>query len=190
MYQTFEYDSASDPRINDYVLIELGTDTPIDVQFVLGYTNLPRGVPAERNPGDPSIMAPLEQKLVLGPKFLELAASGKIRGIEFGIGSGKEDVVAKWGKPDESGSRQTAYDQWRGYQYYFWQPDDKTGAIRVEGAPVRYTVDEIKTLLGKPDWEGESTDTTGWTLHYIAGKYELFFEAADKSGNVSGMLLK
>ncbi|MNR38489.1 hypothetical protein D3C85_1565980 [compost metagenome] len=135
------------------------------------------------------MIAHLKNKIVLDPKFMELAAMGKVRGIEFGIGDAKNEVIAKWGKPHEIGTRQVEFQRWYNYQMYFWQPDNRVGAIRILGDSIDYTLPEIKKALGNPKSEINGEDGV-WSLFYQAGDYELYLNAATKDGQVESLMLK
>ncbi|MNI43758.1 hypothetical protein D3C73_980990 [compost metagenome] len=127
--------------------------------------------------------------MVLDAKFMELAAEGKVRGLEYGIGSAQDEVIAKWGKPHEIGSRQVEFQRWHNVQMYFWQPDNRVGAIRVIGDSLPYTLPEIKKALGKPDNEVDGVDGV-WLLYYVSGDYGLYIDATSKDGQAESLMLK
>lgn len=131
----------------------------------------------------------LSTKLTLDA-FLSFASQGKIKGIDFGIDSKKKDVIRKWGDPQKTGSWQTEYYSWFDYYYFFSNPDESVGAIRIAGNTIKYTVDEIKKALGQPGNEGINDIENGWYLYYEAGKYEVFFNAESKNGDVRSLTLK
>lgn len=133
---------------------------------------------------------PLSKKLQLGEDFLGAAAKGKLLGIEFGIGASKEDVFLKWGDPHRSGSRQTHFDAWFDYNYFFSGPNQTVGAIGVSGKTIQYSVDEIKKSLGQPIYEGQSMVEDGWEINYTVGEYMLFFVADKKDGTTHYMTFK
>lgn len=189
-YQSYQYAPNSEKELlNDYLLFELLVPSIREVNFQNSYSNFPLIAGKEPAPGDESTIAHLKSKIVLDAKFMELAAGGKIRGIEFGIGSKQDEVIAKWGKPHEIGSRQVEFQRWYNYQIYFWPPDNFIGAIRVIGESLAYTLPDIKKALGNPLSEGEGVDG-GWSLYYRSGDYELYFNAPSKEGSAESLLLK
>jgi hypothetical protein len=133
---------------------------------------------------------PLSKKLQLNADFLSTATEGKLLGIEFGIGSAKEDVFQKWGEPHRMGKRQVGFYAWFDYNYFFSGPNETVGAIGVSGETVRYSVEEVKKALGQPKYEGLSMIEAGWEMSYKVGEYVLFFSADRKDGNVHYMTFK
>ncbi|MBD0381807.1 DUF4309 domain-containing protein [Paenibacillus sedimenti] len=132
----------------------------------------------------------LSKKLVIDKDFLSNAAKGKIKDIDFGIGASKKDVYHKWGEPHQTGSWQTRYDSWFDYYYFFSNPGESVGAIRVGGKTIAYTVDEIKKAIGQPKDEGINDVENGWYLYYETGNYQLFFNADSEKGQVRSLTLK
>ncbi|MGO4498413.1 DUF4309 domain-containing protein [Paenibacillus sp. 2RAB27] len=189
-YQSYQYAANSNKDlINDYLLLELKGPGIRDVIFQNTYSNFPLVGGKEPVPGDEGTLSHLKESIVLDQKFMELAAMGKLRGIEYGIGATEAEVIAKWGKPHEIGSRQVEYQQWYNYQLYFWPPDQKIGAIRILGASVPYTLPQIKKALGNPTSETNGVDGI-WSLLYQAGDYELYVNATTKDGQVESVMLK
>lgn len=131
----------------------------------------------------------LSSKLTLDKEFLRFATEGKIKGIEFGIGANKNDVIKKWGEPQEIGSWQTEFYRWSSYYFFFWKPDENTGAIRVYGNVIPYRLNEVRQSLGEPSSEGEGVDG-GWAFVYQAGDYQVFLNADSKEGQITNLLLK
>jgi hypothetical protein len=189
-YQSYQYAvNNNKDLINDYLLLELKGPSIRDVIFQNTYSNFTLVEGKEPVPGDERTLSHLKDSIVLDQKFMELAAMGKIRGIEYGIGATEAEVVAKWGRPHEIGSRQIEYQQWYNYQLYFWPPDRKIGAIRILGASVPYTLPQIKKSLGNPKSEVNGVDGI-WSLLYQAGDYELYVNATTKDGQVESVMLK
>lgn len=189
-YQSYQYAANSNKDlINDYLLLELKGPGIRDVIFQNTYSNFPLVGGKEPVPGDEGTLSHLKESIVLDQKFMELAAMGKLRGIEYGIGATEAEVIAKWGKPHEIGSRQVEYQQWYNYQLYFWPPDQKIGAMRILGASVPYTLPQIKKALGNPTSETNGVDGI-WSLLYQAGDYELYVNATTKDGQVESVMLK
>lgn len=132
----------------------------------------------------------LSEKLPLDKDFFSYASEGKIKGIEFGIGSNKYDIIQKWGEPQKTGSWQTQYYSWFDYYYFFGNPNESVSAIRVGGDTVKYTVDELKKVIGEPKDEGINDLESGWYLYYEAGDYQVFFNAVTKNGVIKYLTLK
>ncbi|RAV21593.1 stalk domain-containing protein [Paenibacillus contaminans] len=132
----------------------------------------------------------LSKKLPLDKDFLSYASEGKIKGIEFGIMSSKNEVMQKWGEPQKTGSWQTQYSAWFDYYYFFGNSDNSVSAIRVGGDTVKYTVDELKKVIGEPIQEGLNDIESGWYLYYEAGDNQVFFNADSKDGVIKYLTLK
>ncbi|MFD0693778.1 DUF4309 domain-containing protein [Paenibacillus sp. GCM10027628] len=132
----------------------------------------------------------LSNKLIIDKDFLSFVSKGKIKDIDFGIGASKKEVLQKWGEPQKTGTWQTAYMAWFDYYYFFSNPDESVGAIRVGGNTLAYTVDEIKKAIGQPKDEGINDVENGWYLYYEAGGYQLFFNADSETGKVRSLTLK
>jgi hypothetical protein len=130
------------------------------------------------------------RKLSLDSRLLPTAAEGKLTNMEFGLGASRSDVVGKWGTPQRTGSRQTQFEAWSDYQIFFSGPNGTVGAIGVEGESVRYTVEQLKMVLGPPEYEGASLVVDGWELNYKAGDYMLYFVADKKDGTVQYLTFK
>ncbi|CAN7664999.1 DUF4309 domain-containing protein [Paenibacillus sp. LjRoot56] len=189
-YQSYQYPANSNiDLINDYLLLELKGPGIRDVIFQNTYSNFPLVEGKEPIPGDEGTISHLKDTIVLDQKFIELAAMGKIRGVEYGIGATEAEIVAKWGKPHEVGSRQVEFQRWYNYELYFWPPDQKIGAIRILGASVPYTLPQIKKSLGNPISETNGVDGI-WSLMYQAGDYELYVNATTPTGQVESVMLK
>jgi hypothetical protein len=189
-YQSYQYAANSNKDlINDYLLLELKGSSIRDVIFQNTFSNFPLVEGKEPVPGDIGTLSHLKESIVLDQKFMELAAMGKIRGIEYGIGATEAEVIATWGKPHEIGSRQVEFQRWYNYELYFWPPDQKIGAIRILGASVPYTLPQIKKSLGNPTSETNGVDGI-WSLLYQAGDYALYINATNKDGLVESVMLK
>ncbi|CAG7626163.1 DUF4309 domain-containing protein [Paenibacillus allorhizosphaerae] len=132
----------------------------------------------------------LSKKLPLDKDFFSYVSEGKIKGIEFGIGSNKQDIVKEWGDPQKTGSWQTPYYSWFDYYYFFGNPDESVSAIRVGGDTVKYSVVDVKKIIGGPIDEGVNDVENGWYLYYEAGEYQVFFNADSKNGMIRYMTLK
>jgi len=132
----------------------------------------------------------LSDKLVLDESFLKTAATGKLPGVEFGIGAARNDVLEAWGEPHRTGTRQVEYESWFDYDFYFSGPNETVGAIGVKGKTIAYTVEEVKKALGTPASEGQSLVEDGWSLTYTAGDYALYFSADKEDGTIRYMTFK
>ncbi len=133
---------------------------------------------------------PLNDKLIIDSEFKTYAAAGKLKGIDFGLGAKRSEVVAGWGDPHEQGTFQSVYESWFNYQYYFWNSGQSVGSIRVVGDSIDYDADFIRQTLGKPSSDGLSSATNNWTLYYEFGDYAVYFAADSEHGVVQSMLLK
>jgi hypothetical protein len=131
----------------------------------------------------------LSKKLTLDKEFLTVASEGKIKGIEFGIGANKNDVIQDWGEPHQIGSWQTEFYRWHSYYFFFWKPVENAGAIRVNGNVIPYRLNEVRDIIGEPLAEGEGVDG-GWSYVYQAGDYQVFFNADSKEGQIRSLLLR
>ncbi|MDQ0878886.1 hypothetical protein QFZ77_007545 [Paenibacillus sp. V4I3] len=132
----------------------------------------------------------LSKKLQLNKEFLSSVAQGKFPGIEFGIGAAKKDVFETWGEPERTEKRQTQFDAWFDYDYFFSGPNQTVGAIGVSGETIKYSVQEVKNALGQPVYDGPNNVEEGWGLSYKVGEYVLFFAADKKDGTINYMTFK
>lgn len=132
----------------------------------------------------------LSRKLQLDSGFLLAAANGKLQGIPYGIGAPREEVIREYGEPQKTGSWQTAYEAWFDYHYFFSGPKESVGAIRVSGDSARYSIDDVKTAIGLPLYEGMDDGESPWYLYYEAGEYQLYFIASGKGGFVDYVTFK
>ncbi|MDQ0877504.1 hypothetical protein QFZ77_006163 [Paenibacillus sp. V4I3] len=187
---TFEFNGLSKQLdTNEYVVLNHNGHAYVPVRFVA--ESMGKIVKYEDDTKIISIEdTNLSKKLVLDKDFLTSASEGKIKGIEFGIGSNKKDVIQKWGEPQKTGSWQTQYYSWFDYYYFFGNPDESVSAIRIGGDTVKCTVDELKKAIGEPKDEGLNDIESGWYLYYEAGDYQVFFNADTKNGLIKYMSLK
>lgn len=130
------------------------------------------------------------RKLFLNYGLLTDAAKERLTRMEFGLGATRAEVTAAWGQAQTTGSRQTQYEGWGDYQIYFSGPNATVGAIGIDGESIRFTVDEVKQLLGQPEYEGTSLVVEGWELNYKAGDYMLYMEADKPDGTVRHLTYK
>lgn len=98
-------------------------------------------------------------------------------------------MFGTWGEPQRTGKRQTQFDAWFDYNYFF-SPNQTVYAIGVSGETINYSVEEVKKALGQPSYEGLSFIVDGWELNYKVGEYVLFFEADKKDGTVHYLTFK
>lgn len=131
----------------------------------------------------------LSEKLVLDKDFLTFASEGKVKGIDFGIGANKNEVIQKWGEPHQIGSWEAEFYRWHSYRFFFWEPDGNAGSIVVDGNVIPYRLNEVKDIIGEPLAEGEGVNG-GWSYVYQAGIYQVFFTADSKEGRVNYINLK
>ncbi|GIP38162.1 hypothetical protein J31TS4_14420 [Paenibacillus sp. J31TS4] len=132
---------------------------------------------------------PLSKKLRLDESFFAAMAQGRLPDIPLGIGASREAVHAGYGEPQRTGTRQTEYEEWFDYQYYFGA-DGTVGSIGVHGETVAYSVTEVKKALGKPASEEESMIDDGWVLFYTSGGYSIYFSADKPDGTVRHVTFK
>lgn len=132
----------------------------------------------------------LYKKLEIDEAFIQAVSQGKLPGIEFGIGDARNDILEKWGEPQHTGSRQTQYEAWFDFQYFFTGPQNTVGYIGVGGETIEHAVQEVKDGLGEPQHEGLSLVEDGWELSYTFGEYALYFSADKKDGTITYMGLK
>ena len=186
----FEFNGLSKPLdTNEYVVLNHNGHAYVPVRFVA--ESMGKIVKYEDDTKIISIEdTNLSKRLVLDKDFLASASEGKINGIEFGIGSNKNDVIQKWGEPQKTGSWQTKYYSWFDYYYFFGNPDESVSAIRIGGDTIKCTVDELKKAIGEPKDEGVNDIESGWYLYYEAGEYQVFFNADTKNGVIKYMSLK
>lgn len=131
-----------------------------------------------------------DKKVDINQDFIQSVSHGKLPGIEFGIGDSRNDILEKWGEPQHIGSRQTQYEAWFDFQYFFTGPQNTVGYIGIGGETIKHTVQEVKDVLGEPKHEGISLIEEGWELSYTFGEYALYFSADKKEGTITYMGLK
>lgn len=106
------------------------------------------------------------------------AAQGRFTDFPIKFKDTRESVVKQLGEPDEISS-------WQGSELYVYDnigiyidptEDLVTGLTAGEGyktfgIEIGMTADEIKSKLGKPDFEGNNMESGAYILEYEAGEY-------------------
>lgn len=106
------------------------------------------------------------------------ASQGKFTDLSIKFNDTREEVAKKLGDPDEITT-------WQGSDLYIFgnigiyiDPSEEkvTGltageGYRTYGIQIGMSSDEIKEILGKPDYEGESYESGADVLEYVAGDY-------------------
>lgn len=150
-------------------------------------------------------VAVLESKTQLR-EGLTLAEVGKVKGVEFPLGTPVKEVLQKWGKPGKQGEFDGGFYYTYDNVILFSDGNDATNGKlniisvtpgrEIAGVKVGATPAEAKKLLGQPTYEGYAGDDDElsggyWETRYNAGNYSLLFYSQDQeSPTVSAQLGK
>lgn len=110
------------------------------------------------------------QKLIKQTK--QLAAEGKVINSEsFGLGSSRNAIIEKWGKPEESDANSLFYEKRK--ILFELKANKVTSLDSLDKKFQNITEKEVRQALGKPDKVKHYED--GTELYYKAGKHTLCF---------------
>ncbi|CAM3616259.1 stalk domain-containing protein [Marinicrinis lubricantis] len=125
--------------------------------------------------------------LQLSEDFLELAAKGRLNGIEIPLGTSKETLLKTLGEPDEIASHHSVYYRYGNIKFY----TNASDRVRVIDVDFHLTTLEVKQSLGKPLFEGvNEAGLSGYELIYEAGDYYLYFMYNDKEDDIGTLRFK
>lgn len=123
-------------------------------------------------------------------------SNGVLTSLEFQIGSKFDDIIAAWGIPkDEGYMRGGKYYHYEKEQYYmfFFDPEVSETVNHIQLNPkISIQLNDIRELLGTPDFD-EHDDLSGhWVLGYHFEHYTLFVNsnADDPNSEVLYLFLK
>ena len=135
-----------------------------------------------------------EEQSGQGP--MQLAFEGRVEGIEAGVGSRLQQVIAELGEPIELGHFEgSSFVSYENMTFMLGEivestneDAEVTGIIASEGyklygVQVGMTMDEIKNILGAAQQEYKEGEDEGdvWKLEYLCGDYLLTFYFTDKA---------
>lgn len=138
---------------------------------------------AAETPAEKPAEKPAEEPVEKDP--LALAAKGQMDGVEFRLGTSRDQIVDAWGEPIETnpylGGELLTYND----AFLLISPiDNSLSAIIVTqtekpvyGVHVGMLPSEIKSILGQPFSEGMNEMTEAWDLTYKLGEIDLTFES-------------
>lgn len=154
-------------------------------------------------PAQDGKVAVLEGKVDLR-EGLSLAKEGKVKGVEFPLGTPVKEVLQKWGKPGKQGEFDGGFYFTYDKVILFADGNDATSGKltiisvttgrEIAGVKVGATPVEVKKFLGQPAFEGfagAEDELSGgyWETRYNAGNYSLLFYSQDQdSATVSAQL--
>jgi len=124
------------------------------------------------------------------------AAQGKFTDLSITFNDSREKVIRELGDPDEITT-------WQGSELYIYNnigiyidPSDEkvTGltageGYRTYGIKIGMTGDEIKSILGEPDYEGENLESGASVLEYEAGDYVVEISLDSEGKKSAGITL-
>lgn len=121
--------------------------------------------------------------LLLESDLLDFAKEGRLKGIQVALDTTREHLENVYGKPDQIGTDHGPYLNYDNCYFYIW--DNSVGVI---GIKLPYSVNEIKDIMGEPDYEGEpDAGFDEYVLGYQASEYYLFFKYRNEDAT-SGVL--
>lgn len=126
-------------------------------------------------------------RLILDTDLLETAKKGQLKGISVNLSSSKSKLEESYGKPDETGFYNADYLKYDNCYFYIWD-EDKIGVIDIK---INFTVEKVREVLGKPDFEGKSdAGFDEYVLGYKAEENYLYFKYKDKDSTTGVLRFK
>jgi hypothetical protein len=123
-------------------------------------------------------------QLKLDSDLIKTAKKGQLKGITVNLSSTKSNLEETYGEPDEIGFNNADYLKYDNCFFYIWN-ENKIGVMDIK---IDYSVDKVKEVLGKPDFEGNpDAGFDEYVLGYKAGENYLYFKYQDKE-STSGLL--
>ncbi|WLR51291.1 DUF4309 domain-containing protein [Bacillus tianshenii] len=124
---------------------------------------------------------------------LEDFAQGKLDGLRVSLGATKEEIVKEYGEPQEEGAFEgTNYLIYEHFNLSLPPYDPRLNAVELKtdeltmfGVHPGMSLDEIKDVLGEPEYEGLNEKNGGWLLHYQAGGNDVYIEAKNNNDKVN-----
>jgi hypothetical protein len=130
---------------------------------------------------------------IVDKELLPLAAKGLVKGIPFPLGTERNQIEKLVGSPTDSNMFEggsffyyppcdcaVLYDE-QNHAAILWLFPQKIGNLRTQ---------DVRKVLGKPEWEEESQTHVMYLLYYPAGPHAITFHATFKDGTVNGLWLE
>lgn len=130
---------------------------------------------------------------IVDKQMLMLAGKGTVKGVAFPLGTPQQQIERAWGQPFDSyyyeGGKFFAYkgcncsvlydEQGKAAIYELFSP--KVGYLYTE---------DVRKVLGKPEWEDESATHSNYLLYYPVGSYAITFFATFREGTIMSLWLE
>lgn len=149
---------------------------------------------------DKVVVIGVTEDFIVDKSFLSLAKQGKIKGTraQLGIGMTLHDIMNIYGTPDEQlyldGGLGSVYDEFIYFvdSYNDLNENDRTlNTIEVWGTDaINMTMNQIKSTIGKPAYEGWSEYDNEYVIEYITGNYKVGFFSKSRNSKPYRLMLK
>jgi Domain of unknown function (DUF4309) len=126
----------------------------------------------------------------------KLASQGKFKGVEFGIGASKDEIIKKLGQPVNSGNTEIGFKMYYDgfsyeFNYYHDSLEDLQGNAQVQqiyadSTTIGWvgTTADVKKLFGEPDHEFEDQAYgPAWIMTYNVNEYYSLHFVSEKEGD-------
>ncbi|MDQ0920583.1 DUF4309 domain-containing protein [Paenibacillus sp. V4I5] len=154
------------------------------LQTQVAVTNSPAKIGTEE--GKSNLLVVTENKgnscqLILDKELLKTAEKGQLKGIKANLSSSKNELEESYGKPDVIGFENAEYLKYDNCYFYIWG-ENKISVIDIK---INFSVEKVKEVLGKPDFEGSpDAGFDEYALGYKTEEYYLYFKYHDKESTV------
>lgn len=116
-------------------------------------------------------------QFTLDKDLLDTGEKGQLKGLNVNLSSSKSELKEAYREPDEIGFENVEYLKYDNCFFYIWD-QDKIGVIDIL---VNFSVEQVKEILGTPDFEGISdAGYDEYGLSYQTGEYYLYFSYENK----------
>ncbi|TKI57696.1 DUF4309 domain-containing protein [Brevibacillus antibioticus] len=136
-------------------------------------------------------------------EFMELAAQGKLKGIEAGIGATKKEIIKMYGNPKSIGNSERGLNLfYEGFSFEFQEYLDSLDQLKDEDKVLGIIADakilginatpaQLKVNYGSPSTEAyDDAHGTGWQMDYLAGERYLSFFAETNESAINTVYLR
>ncbi len=130
---------------------------------------------------------------IVDKQMLSLARAGKVKSLSLPLGISRLQIEKQWGKPFDSYYYEGG--QFFAYQSctcsVFYDSQGRSAIYDLSSKKVGYLkVADVRSVLGKPEWEEENATHSDYLLHYPAGEYALTFSATFQEGTIMSLWLQ
>lgn len=147
------------------------------------------GTEPSDNEGNPSDHENVDEPKHLDWKSFTLddLRNGQFTSLEFQIGSPFDDIIGQWGIPkDEGYMRGGKYYHYEttNYNFFFFDPEVGETVNHIQINPkIEIFLDDVRELLGTPDYDEHDELYGSWVLVYNLDKYTLFVNGKTEDEN-------